>query len=396
MNVLVVDDNAYDRKILRYNFERHGYEVEEAVNGREALEAARRRAPDLIISDALMPETDGFQLLREIKKDTGLRDIPFVFYSAVYQGAKEEELALSLGAEAFLVKPQEPEDLWRKVSEVVAASALSKKPPLRDAAVLAVDEDFLRRYSQVVVDTLETKVKELSREIEERKRSEAALRDVQAGIERALKEKEALLREIHHRVKNNMQVISSLLHLQAQNYGREDLTEMFDETQRRIRSIALVHEKLYQSPDLSRIDFGGYLESLVANLYHAHRADANLVVPRLNAERITIDIQTAVPLGLLISELVSNALKFAFPGGRAGELRIDFRRSPGGGLKLALADTGVGLPKGLDVKSATTMGFQLLSLFVDQLDGILEVRTGPNQGTEFTVSFKEQAYPRRI
>src|SRR4051794_32514558 len=128
MKLLIVDDNHDDRKLLRYTLERHGFEtVFEACNGQEGLDIARSNKPDLIISDALMPGMDGFQFLRMVKMDAELRRIPFIFYSAVYTGYKEEELALTLGAETFIVKPKAPEELWDCIAAVLEKLAAGKE-----------------------------------------------------------------------------------------------------------------------------------------------------------------------------------------------------------------------------------------------------------------------------
>ncbi|QWV91939.1 response regulator [Geomonas oryzisoli] len=163
MKVLVVDDSRNDRKITRYNLEWHGCHVVEAANGKQGLEMAAAEAPDLIISDCLMPVMDGFRFLRELKKFHELGKIPFIFYSAVYTGSREAELAASLGATAFLEKPMRPDALWEEVGRLLAAETGAEREaephPLQE-------EDFLRDYSQVVATRLEEKVRELTEENE--------------------------------------------------------------------------------------------------------------------------------------------------------------------------------------------------------------------------------------
>ena len=158
LSVLIADDNEQDLTILRYNFERHGYRVLKASNGREALELAVSERPDLIISDVLMPEMDGFQLLREVMKLPNLRDIPLIFYSCIYTGNREKELALALGARAFIVKPLTPDQLWEDISR-----SLSTQPPLSvlNDSISSSDESFLTDYSRIVATKLEEKVREL-------------------------------------------------------------------------------------------------------------------------------------------------------------------------------------------------------------------------------------------
>jgi PAS domain S-box-containing protein len=177
MKILVVDDNANDRKIVRHNLERRGGQtVVEAGNGREGLDLARSEKPDLIISDALMPVMDGFQFLRSIKSDEELGSIPFIFYSAVYTGHKEEELALSLGAEAFLVKPLEPEIFWGEVRDILG----SRKEMEDTTAKTRLTQDngvFLSKYSAIVAAKLEDKIRELEETLVQCKKTEGALKE---------------------------------------------------------------------------------------------------------------------------------------------------------------------------------------------------------------------------
>ena len=159
MKVLVVDDSRSDRKVIRFNFEWHGCQVLEASNGRQGLELAASEKPDLIVSDCLMPIMDGFQFLHELKKLTELKSIPFVFYSAVYTGSKEAELALSLGARAFLEKPMGPDELWQEIGRLLAAPPVGERSSTLQSWP---EEEFLRNYSQLVAGKLEEKVRELS------------------------------------------------------------------------------------------------------------------------------------------------------------------------------------------------------------------------------------------
>ncbi|GFO63809.1 hybrid sensor histidine kinase/response regulator [Geomonas paludis] len=163
MKVLVVDDSRNDRKVIRYNFEWHGCHVVEAANGKQGLEVAAAEVPDLIISDCLMPVMDGFRFLHELKKFKELNAIPFIFYSAIYTGSREAELAAALGATAFLEKPMRPDELWDEVGRLLAAELASEReaqaPPMHE-------EEFLRDYSQVVATRLEEKVRELTEENE--------------------------------------------------------------------------------------------------------------------------------------------------------------------------------------------------------------------------------------
>ena len=209
----------------------------------------------------------------------------------------------------------------------------------------------------------------------------------EAQIKAQLQEKDVLLKEVHHRVKNNMQVISSLLNLQSRQIKDPEVLEMFRESQRRIRSMALIHERLYQSSDLSRIEFSQYLRNLATHLFHSYKADSSRIRLKIDAEEVFLNINTAIPSGLIINELVSNALKHGFPEGRSGELDIDLHRVEGDGYVLQVKDDGVGFPEGLDFRKTGTLGMQIISTLVEQIEGRLELSR--ENGTAFRVEFNE-------
>jgi PAS domain S-box-containing protein len=207
----------------------------------------------------------------------------------------------------------------------------------------------------------------------------------------ALQEKEVLLKEIHHRVKNNLQVISSLLRLQAATLDDSHVRELFAESQRRVRAMALIHEQLYQSSNLARMDFRDYLHNLVNYLRRSYTQANSSVEIRVTVENVVIEMDQAMPLGLLVSELVSNSLKYAFPSidhTQTGEIWIIARREPQGGFTLIVGDNGVGLPDSLDIEHLPTMGLQLVSSFVAQLLGQFTVQRKP--GTIFTIFIPER------
>ena len=205
-------------------------------------------------------------------------------------------------------------------------------------------------------------------------------------IKASLKEKEVLLREIHHRVKNNMQIISSLLSHQMENITDKNINEIFIDSQNRIISMSLVHEKLYQSRDLRNIDFGEYINDLGASLFQSYNIHSGNIKLNIHVENIYLDIDIAIPIGLIINELITNSLKYAFPKGINGEITIIFR-SRGEILELVVSDNGIGLPKDLDFRKTRSLGLHLVTILTEnQLHGKIDMNG--NKGTEFKIEFK--------
>ncbi len=227
---------------------------------------------------------------------------------------------------------------------------------------------------------------EYIRDITERKTAEDRL-------QASLGEKEVLLREIHHRVKNNMQVISSLLNLQSRRIQDPAVLEAFKESQRRIRSMALIHERLYQSTDLSRIEFSQYLRNLATHLFHSYQVDSGRIRLSLDAEEVFLNINTAIPCGLIVNELISNSLKHAFPEGRAGEVAVALQRVVGDGYMIRVQDDGIGFPEGLDFRRTETLGMQIVSTLANQIEASIELTR--DEGTNFTIRFQEVSCKQR-
>lgn len=207
-------------------------------------------------------------------------------------------------------------------------------------------------------------------------------------IKVSLKEKDVLLREIHHRVKNNLQVISSLLKLQVDKTKDKNYIEMLQESQNRIKVMVLIHEKLYGCGDIANIDFKDYISCLVNELFRLYLVDNSKIKLGMDIGFITLGIDTAIPCGLIVNELISNCLKYAFPEERDGEINITFRRLEKQEIELTVSDNGVGIPESLDYRNTESLGLQLIvNLTEHQLDGDVELYR--NNGTKFIVRFNE-------
>jgi two-component system, sensor histidine kinase PdtaS len=204
-------------------------------------------------------------------------------------------------------------------------------------------------------------------------------------IEAALKEKEILLGEVHHRVKNNLQIIHSLLYLQAAKITDPSLSKLLKESQNRIKSMALIHQTLYQSNDFARVDFGLFLDTLAPTLVSSYAVEGGQAALSIDAAGVSLPINVAIPCGLIVNELISNALKHAFPKSRTGRIMVTLRNDLLHTVVLSVCDDGVGLPEGFDIRQSTTLGLQLVRLLADQLGAELDVSlSGP---TRFELRF---------
>ncbi|MBT3605537.1 MAG: PAS domain S-box protein [Candidatus Latescibacteria bacterium] len=208
--------------------------------------------------------------------------------------------------------------------------------------------------------------------------------EAEATIRASLQEKEVLLKEIHHRVKNNLQIISSLLNLQSGYIDDARTQEMFKESQSRIQSMALIHEKLYQSEDLARVDFSEYIVSLVNFLMRSYSPGGVNIA--LDVEPVFLSLDTSIPCGLIVSELVSNSCKYAFPEGRSGEIYVRLKPIDNEHYELGVGDTGIGFPEDVDFQETESLGLQLVTTLADQLDG--EIELDRSKGTEFRIRFR--------
>lgn len=281
----------------------------------------------------------------------------------------------ALAAWIFARRLTEPIKSLQAFACKVATGALSARVDIRSRDELGELADSIN----TMVEALET--------------SQTKLRD-SVKSEAAAREKEILLREIHHRVKNNMQILTSLLRLQARRANSRQLRTVLMESEARIRSMGLLHEKLYQSESVSAIDMQSYLRTLTNELVRVNTPPGRRREIKLGVHEVYLGMDTALPCGLIVTELVSNALKYAFPEQVEGHIYVSISRERAGEFTLIVWDNGVGIPADMDLNRSESLGMRLVSMLADQLNGKITLTT--DQGTRWEIKFRETQYKIRI
>ncbi|MBF0542311.1 MAG: PAS domain S-box protein [Nitrospirae bacterium] len=256
---------------------------------------------------------------------------------------------------------------------------------LRDISERKQLEDQLKQHHLHLETLVEKRTAELAA-VNEMLRSEINDRKLaEEKVNVSLREKEVLLKEIHHRVKNNLQIVSSLLNSQSRFVKDKDVLNMFKDSQHRISSMALIHEKLYSSETLSNIDFSAYVSEIADNLLFSYNMDSSDIKMKINIKDVFLDINEAIPCGLIINEIISNSIKYAFPDNRKGIISVDFNKTPKGYI-LYIGDNGIGLPKDIDFSKTKSLGLHLINILsTKQLDGQIEIER--TNGTMFKITF---------
>ena len=365
MTILLIEDNHADVEMIRELLSDHKGSSFDIVCA-DRLSAAKpfftESGIDIILLDLGLPDSQGLDTLRRVRELAG--EVPIVVLTMLDN--EETGLnALKEGAQDYLVKGQ-------MNGPLIARS-------LRYAIERGRIEQELKKHR----DSLEELVAERTQQLSERKK----MTDL---IEGSLAEKETLLREIHHRVKNNLQIVVSLIGLQIGKIDDQRTIDVLKDCENRVKAMSIVHEKLYRSGNLSQIDFGEYISFLASHLISVYSTDPKMVRLDFSMGKIMVDINTAIPLGLVMNELISNALKHAFPNGEGGTISI------GGGdesglITLFVRDNGIGTPAGFDWKTSTSLGLRLVANLVRQVRGRIEKGTGTGTGTTFTITIPKKA-----
>jgi len=404
ITILIVDDSPEDRETIKHFLSKSGgvtYRYLEAETGEKGLELSKSHKPDCILLDFKLPDTDGICFIKDMVYEHNLGDIPVILLT----GQGDETVAtesLKSGAQDYLIKGNlNSGSLMRSIryaTEKKQAEITLRESEAKYRQIYGTTFDGIitaSKESKIIETDLKEPFTEFGQIAEHYNSVIDALQKATAKTDASLKEKEVLLKEIHHRVKNNMQVISSLLSLQSRYSKDERYIEMVKESQIRIKAIALIHEKLYCSKDLASIDFNDYIRSLVNDLFLSYKANTNKIELNVNIENVSLGIEAAIPCGLIVNELVSNSLKYAFPEGRDGEMRISLRLLDEGQYELIVSDNGIGMPKDIDFKNSGSLGLRLVTNFTERtLHGKIELKK--LKGTEFQIIFKEKKYKERM
>jgi two-component sensor histidine kinase/CheY-like chemotaxis protein len=379
LQMLLVEDNPGDARLLqelltevaspRFGLTRVG-------RLDQALQHLQRIAFDVILLDLLLPDAQGLEGLAKVQ--VRAPRVPVV----VLTGVDDEGLAVKavrLGAQDYLVKGQ--------FDGYLLSRALCYAVERKEI------ESEIQRHREVLAELVEERTfelrqanEDLQREVEERKRAEKQIRA-------ALCEKEVLLQELHDRVKNNLQVISSLLDMQAAYTAEPEARHLLRESQNRVRALAFAQDTLYQQADLATIDLASYVHTIVSYLVEVYGNLNGAITVDVQVGNFQLDLEAAANCGMIINELTSNALQHAFPADwhvEKGLIRVEICAQGNGDCTLIVSDNGVGLGPGLDLQNPQSLGLRLVTMLAGQLGGVLEVdRRG---GTAFKISFPPSSH----
>jgi two-component sensor histidine kinase len=338
--ILNVDDNEPGRYAITRILNRAGFQVLEAGTGKEALRLARSARPQLVVLDVNLPDMSGIDVCRRLKADPDTASIMVLQVSAISVAVLDRVNALSAGADSFLVEPIESEEL-----EAVARALLR-------------------------------------------------LHRVEAELRRSLAEREMLLREVNHRVKNSLQLVLSMLSLQAGEFRDAGARELFAKAIARVTAIASIHERLYQDTDPLTIDMQTYLSGLCVELARAGIGEERHADLRTDIEPLRLPTENGVSLALIVNELVMNALKHGRPSERPAIIRVSLRRLDPGQARLTIADNGPGKgpdASGSSIKPASGLGSRLISMLVRQLNGQLHIEHADGYAAHITFPMQAAA-----
>ncbi len=342
--ILVVDDEIANRELLEAFLSPHGYDLIFASNGEEALQLLADHEIDLVLLDVLMPGLNGFEVTRRVRQVDRLQRLPIILVTALRE-SEDRVAGIEAGCDDFISKPIEKNELLARVRSLLKVKAYN---------------DLAASYRAEL-------------EAEVRKRTQ----------------------ELYHRTKNNMQVITSLLFLKAQTITDEKLSSDYLEMANRIQTMAMVHEKMIINQDLSLINMKSYIGDLVSYVMHSFAEKSQHITVVLEIESFDMLFDMAIPCGLVINELLSNALKYSCPDKKSGVIKIALAKDDAHSVDLQISDSGIGLPPDLDIHDERLYGLKIaVSIIEHQLKGTIQVLSGP--GLVYQIHFIDNIYQKRI
>jgi|GEM_PF-3577145 len=419
-NVLIVDDNPTNLSVIVDYLENCGLTVLVSQDGNSSLKRAKYAKPSLILLDVLMPGIDGYETCRCLKNEPETQDIPVIFMTAL-SSIENKVRGFDVGAVDFVTKPIQPEEVLARVKLHLQLRYMTKAQTIQNEILLAEIEQrkiVQARLSQIN-QTLEQEgrdriaaqqaLKNLNQDLEDMVAKRTVLlaksnqklkqevlerQQAEAKLKSSLAEKEILLKEIYHRVKNNLLVVSSLLELQTNYIDDPKIVKMLKNSQDRIHSMALVHEQLYSSDNLQEIDLSIYIKALLAKIFDSHSHQEKEIKFVIDAEKINLNIETAHSCGLIINELVTNALEHAFLGREKGVIWLSLQRQANCGIVLSIRDDGIGVASDFNFHQTNSLGLRLVRILTRQLEG--EISVDVDGGSCFKMTFAELDYSDRL
>ena len=422
-SILIVDDNPTNLSVIVDYLENFSLTVLVSQDGESSLKRAKYAKPSLILMDILMTGIDGYETCRRLKSEPETQDIPVIFMTAL-SSIENKVKGFDVGAVDFIIKPIQPEEVLARIKLHLQLRYMTKAQTIQNEILIAEIEQ--RKSIQARLSQINQK---LEQEVSERVAAQQSLKKLNENLEHmvakrtlllaqsnhqlkseilerqqaekqltsSLKEKEVLLKEIYHRVKNNLLVVSSLLELQSNYVEDPKIIKMLKNSQARIHSMALVHEQLYGSHNLQEIDLSVYIKALLSKIFDSHSHQEKSIKLVVDAEKINLNLETAHACGLIINELVTNALEHAFNNRETGVIWLELKRQANATIVLSIRDDGAGLPQDFNIYQTKSLGLRLVRILTKQLEGEIKIGSDHfNQGACFTMTFSELEYSDRI
>jgi len=337
--ILIIEDDPLNIKIINAYLSEHGYSVNKAINGLAGIETAIEEKPDLILLDILMPKLNGFETCKILKETVETEKIPVIFLTALAESSSIRK-AFEVGGVDYVTKPIEFTALMARIKTHLSLSKMN--------------------------ENLETEVKNKTKE----------LLNTNETLKKAVDDRELLLKELYHRTKNNMLVISSMLSLHSTYNENAEFSRILMEIGNKIQSMALVHKKLYQSSDLTNVEMKEYINDLFDLLRSSYNSHLGKIDFNLDLDEFYVSIDKAVSCGIIINELLSNSFKYAFPDNRVGVIKIQLKLIDDNKVFLKIEDNGIGVQGDIDLTKSASLGIRtIIGIAENQLLGDIVFRS---------------------